>query len=396
LRRARVVFWKEVKDLSRDYKTLAYVVLLPLVALPGMALLSGGLYTAQTVTVGIIDMDGSEASKRFVEGLAGYLRGAGLGANVVVVVGEPGDFTVVVREGFGDAVSSIDGTGFIEVSYVPGSPLAEVLESAVRSYVASFERRLVEARVQALSGLAGVEVDVEGLLDPVEVYVGFRAPTGEPVGGEARVAAFSARIIAFSLFFVVNPAIVFMSDAVVGERERRSLERLLSSPAKPSEILAGKMAASMLLSLAAAVADSVAIVVFFVLSGTRVEVGALMAAAWAVSTMLLVALTSALVAAVSAWSGSTRSAQSASFTIMMVALAVYFSSLVVDISSLPPWARAALLAIPFTHASLAIYSASFGDLGGLAAHLAAMAVFAALFAAAAVKVFKPERLVAFR
>ncbi len=396
MRRARVIFWKEVKDLSRDYRTLAYVVLLPLIALPGMAVLAGGLYTAQQVTVGVVDLDGTEISRAFVEGLVERLSAGVQGVALEVVVGGRGDFTIIVPEGFGEMVESLDGRTYVELSYVPGPPVFSSIESIVRSYVAQFERSVVEARVSALAEAAGLEVDEGGLLDPIQVRVTFLTPAGEPAGGEAGVVAFSARVIAFSLFFVVNPAVVFMSDAVVGERERRSIERLLSAPATPLEVLAGKMAASMLLSLAAAVADSVAIVAFFVLSGTSVEVGAYLAAAWALSTLALVAFTSALVAALSAWSGSLRSAQSTSFAVLMAALAVYFSSLVVDFDSLPAWARAVLLAVPFTHASLAVFRASYGDLAGMALHLAVLLAFTLIAVVAARRMFTPERLVAFK
>ena len=208
--------------------------------------------------------------------------------------------------------------------------------------------------------------------------------------------AFSARIIAFSLFFVVNPAVVFMSDAVVGEKERRSLERLLVTPASTRGVLAGKLAASLLLSLAAAIADSIGIIAFFILSGASFEVGLGLAATWAASTILLVAFTSGLVAALSAWSGSLRSAQSSSFAVLMIALAVYFSSLIVDFESLPGWAQAVLLAVPYTHASIAVFNASFGDVSGIILHLGILVAFTILSFIAAIKMFEPEKLVAFK
>ena len=396
MRKSRIILWKEIKDLSRDYKTLVYVVFMPLIALPGMAILSGGLYTAQEVTVGVIDMDRSGESRLFVRGLVEYLSSRGFGANVKIVEGVRGDFTIIVEQGFGEAVRMLDGTATVTLLYVPGSPLFQSIESTVRSYIAAFERAIVENRIEDLASRAGVEVDPQLLLDPVKVEVGFRSPAGEPVGREAGALAFSSKIIAFSLFFVVNPAIVFMSDAIVGEKERRSLERLLVAPASRVEILVGKMAASMMLGLAAAAADSVAIVGFFILSGTPVNVSIMVIAAWIASTFLLVVLTSSLVAIISSRSGSLRSAQAGSFTVMMVALAIYFSSLVVDVDSLPGWVKSAMLAIPFTHASLAIYRASFQDIESMALHLAALAAFSIIFILLALKSFESERLVAYR
>ena len=163
----RTVFWKEVKDLSRDYRTIAYVVLLPLVALPGMALLSGGLYTAQVVTVGILDEDGSGLSNTFVNGLASYIAKSVQGATVEVVIGGRGDFTVIVPQGFGESLSELDGRTYLTLSYSPGPPIFSAIESAVRSYALAFERVVVENRVSSLANAAGVEVDVASLLDPI-------------------------------------------------------------------------------------------------------------------------------------------------------------------------------------------------------------------------------------
>ncbi|WP_062662618.1 hypothetical protein [Aeropyrum camini] len=72
----KTILWKELLDLSRDYKTLAYVVVLPLVALPGLALFSGGLYSAQSIDVYIVDADAPNSRACSPRVFPGIWRGA--------------------------------------------------------------------------------------------------------------------------------------------------------------------------------------------------------------------------------------------------------------------------------------------------------------------------------
>ncbi|WP_062662616.1 ABC transporter permease [Aeropyrum camini] len=263
----------------------------------------------------------------------------------------------------------------------------------MEGYTSQFERAVVESRVSRLADAAGVEVDVDNLLDPLEVereYIGFG---GGAAGARGEAVAMSARVVAFSLFFVVNPAIVFVSDSIVGERERRTLEKLLLTGASRLEILAGKMAAAAALGLAAAAADSLALVAFFALSGFGLLLTPLLVVSWAASSTLLVVLTAGITAFISARSETIRSAQSGSFIVLMIALAIYFSALVVDYSRLPFWISIALQAIPFTHASLAVIKASVGDLMATTLHMTVLAGFTALFIAAAAREFSSERII---
>ncbi|MCE4604596.1 MAG: ABC transporter permease subunit [Aeropyrum sp.] len=399
----RAILWKELLDLSRDYKTLAYVILLPLLALPGLAVFAGGLYSTQSVVVYIVDEDGSGVSRAFVEGLAEFLgRGVG-GVSVEVrmagsLEGVPvTSVAIVVPQGFGSSLESIDGRAEVRVLVLPGSPAADRVVSAVNSYVFRFERALVEHRIGVLAERAGLAVDAPGFLDPLSVRREFWIVGGPGGGGAvAEEVALSARVVAFSLFFVVNPAIVFVSDSIVGERERKTLEKLLLTRATRLEVLTGKILATTVLGVAAAAADSIALVSFFALSGYGLALSPLLVLVWALSAILLVLLTAGISAVISVRSETIRSAQSGSFLVLMVALAIYFSSLAVDFTALPRSVLIALQVIPFTHASLAVFSAVYGDLGDVALHLAVLALSAALFLLVAARSFSGERVVMFR
>jgi len=397
----RAIFWKEVLDLSRDYKTIAYVVLMPLLILPAVALFVGGLYSAQTITVTVVDLDGGEGARVFIEYLRGALEGLP-GVNVELRIAasleeaQGSHVVVVIPPGFTEALASLDGSAVIEVSRQAGVVAAEEVVQAVVRAASILESRIVELRVEELASLAGVDVDPRGLLNPVEVRFAYHTAGGAPAGSEAPAAALTARILIFSLFFVVNPALVFMSDAIVGERERRTIEKLLLAPVTLRDILLGKAAASVVLSTAAAVADSIALILFFAISGVSVALAAPVLASWLASIVLLVFTTTSLAAVVAARSESVRSAQAGSALLMIIAIIVFSSALAVDYASLPATVQAALQVIPFTHAALSIYYAAIGEQARAALHIAVQAALSLALAAAAARLIDEEKLVTIR
>jgi ABC-2 type transport system permease protein len=397
-RKSRIVFWKEVRDLSRDYRTIVSVVLLPLIGLPGLALLTGALLTAQQVEVAIIVNDTSAWG--FGESLAGdiktVLARTGLQVGVSLYSGWPNasvDVVVLIPSGFYQNLTRIDGTGLIIVSSLIGSQASEIAVNNIIALINGKSRSIVAERVSKLSEKAGLDVDPSGVLNPIRVQKGFHRATGAPATGEEASVAFSARILEFSLFFVVNPAVVFVSDSIVGERERRTIERLLVSPLSRRQLLVGKMLDSTVLGLMAAAADGAGILLFFLLAGISFALSTVIIGVWLASVILLILTTSAIVSIIASRSESIRSAQNLSFLVILGAMAIYFSSLMVDLTKLPGSVSLAMQAIPFTHAALTIHYYALGDLASVARHFAIMVVYwlALLFVAA--RTFNTERLI---
>ncbi len=397
----RVVLWKELIDLSRDYKTIAYVVLMPLIILPAVALFIGGLYSVQTIRVAVVDLDGGEGAEVFISYLEEELDGlAGVRVELLVAgsleEAQGSHVVIVIPEGFTEALASLDGVAVLEVSRQAVVVAAEQAVQAVLRAASRLESQVAVLRVEELAVLAGVEVDPRGLLNPLEVKFAYHTAGGAPAGAEAPAAAVTARILIFSLFFVVNPALVFMSDAIVGERERRTIEKLLLAPASLRDILLGKAAASVVLSTGAAVADSIALVAFFAISGVGLTLAAPVLASWLASVVLLVFMTTAMAAVVAARSESIRSAQAGSALLMIIAIIVFSSALAVDYASLPTPVQALLQVIPFTHAALAVYYAALGDILRSVIHVAIQALLSAALALAAARLVDEEKLVLVR
>ncbi len=397
----RVILWKELLDLWRDRKTLVSVVLLPMVGLPGLALLTGILVSVQMVSVAIIVED--PGAYTFAEWLADELSRAiearGMPVEVSLFNGSQAqagyDLVVVVPRGFSANLSSLDRPAFLVASASLGQG-GEAALSALREVVGRASYQVAVVRVEHLAGMAGVTVDPGSVLNPVRVTTGYHTPAGAPATTEEAQVAFTARLLEFALFFVVNPTVVYMTDSIVGERERRTIEKLLMAPVGRREILAGKMAAAAVLGFAASAVDSLGIVLFFLLSGTPVEVTLGLGLAWLASAVVVIFVTAAMVAIVAARSESIRTAQNVSFLLVMAALTVYFAALFVDLARLPSAVSLVLQLVPFTHAALVVHYYALGLPWTSLVHLAVLVLFFVLFLALAVRVFDGERLVSAR
>ena len=396
----RVVVWRELLDLWRDKRTLVSVVLLPIVGLPGLALLTGLLASAQSVTVLVVVED--PVADEFASQLASMIkqRVQAMGSRCEVKVSSrtvPGDYDllVVVPRGFSANLSSLDGRAVLLVSRGLGQA-ADIAYRALLDSIRELSSRIVVSRIDRLASLAGIRVDPGGLLNPIVVRESFHAAGGAPATGAQARAAYTARILEFAMFFVVNPAIVYVSDSIIGERERRTLERLLATPLPRRTLLAGKMLAATILGLASSLVDAAGVLAFFQLSGLALNATLGLALAWASAAALVIMATAALAALVSSLSPSVRSAQNTSLLIVMAALSVYFASLAVDLSRLPPYASIPLQLLPFTHAALAVHLYALGDPLGFLLHLGILGAYALALLYAAARVFEAERIVLFR
>lgn len=397
----KIVLWKELLDLSRDYKTLAAVILLPLVSLPSLALLAGFLAASQTSSVAILVEDGDALSlaaelSELVRVKAGRL---GVQVNVTLYVNSSSsvaDVMVVVPRGFYRNITSVDGQAVVFVSKLVGSPASDIAYRAVLEALYDISVSIVDERVRRLAEIAGVTVNPESLRNPILVATGYHLAGGAPAGEAQAEVAMTARILQFSLFFVAYPAVIFMSDAIVGERERRTIEKLLVTPVSRGGMLAGKMVAATILGFLAAIADSFGLLVFFYLALGSLKLSPLVSLAWLTSTIMTIAITASATAIVASRSESVRSAQVMSSIIIMVAMAVYFSALLVDLSKLPYWISLVLQLIPFTHSALLVNQASIGDLDGVLQHFIALTLFLLISAYASVRSFNSERLILLR
>ena len=393
-----------MKDLSRDYRTLVAVVVLPLIGLPGLALLTGVLVTSQTISLAIVVEDPFMAQNAdlLVDAVNSSLQLYGVAANISLYTNlsevKPGetDVLVYIPNGFYNNLSKIDGQARVIVSILIGSQASELARQAFETTFSLLSQNIVRDRVLKLSDMASVEINPESLLNPIVVQRGFHKVTGAPATGVEASVAQAARILEFSLFFVVNPTVVFMTDSIVGEKERKTIEKLLMAPISRRSLLLGKLAASGILGLLSAIADGIGIIAFFQISGTEFTLSPTIIIVWFAAVVLLVLTTAPLIVFIASRSESVRAAQNASFLVVMIALAIYFSTLMVDLSKLPGPLSLALSLVPFTHAALMIHNYALGEVEAALLNATLMAGYWILLTLIAARSFSTEKLVMYK
>ncbi|MCY1070860.1 ABC transporter permease subunit [Nannocystis sp. RBIL2] len=234
---AWVVFRKELRDTLRDRRTLVAMVVVPLLLFPllmvGMAKFSQSRAAEardKTLAVAVADTEASS-------GLAEFLR-----QEPGLEISEVQDVTALperVRTEELDAAIVIPaGYGALLASYYP-APLQllhkssddfDIPRTRLEQALGRFEQKLLDERLRSF----GVEPRV---LDPLDIQrtdvVSSRELFGKLLGG-----LLPYMFIIFCFTGGMYPAI----DLAAGEKERGTLETLLSSPASRLQIALGKFA----------------------------------------------------------------------------------------------------------------------------------------------------------
>ncbi|MFZ6181515.1 ABC transporter permease [Nannocystis pusilla] len=234
---AWVVFRKELRDTLRDRRTLVAMVVVPLLLFPllmvGMAKFSQSRAAEardKTLAVAVADAEASS-------GLADYLRHEpGLEISEVQDVTalpervrtEELDAAIVVPAGYGAAVAAHQPAP-LQLLHKSSDDF-DIPRTRLEQALGRFEQKLLDERLRGL----GIE---PRSIDPLDIQrtdvVSSRELFGKLLGG-----LLPYMFIIFCFTGGMYPAI----DLAAGEKERGTLETLLSSPASRLQIAFGKFA----------------------------------------------------------------------------------------------------------------------------------------------------------
>lgn len=245
------VMRKELRDLSRDRRTLLMTLLLGPLLYPililGMSKLAETRVKTQIDQPLDIPMIGREHAPNLVE----FLASQGLNA-----VDPPADMTAAIRSQKIDVALEIRAD--FAQNWAQGKPaLVEIIKDSTRR-----DADIPSARLQAaLSGYSqqvgalrlfarGIDAQVARPLD---------IATRDQATAEARRGMVLSMLLPVLLTITsfLGGAYLIM-DATAGERERQSLEPLLATPASRSAIVSGKIAAACMVGMASLVLTLVA------------------------------------------------------------------------------------------------------------------------------------------
>lgn len=251
MRGTLAVFRKEVIDALRDRRTLIAILISSVAMGPFILLLLSGLISSmeRQVESKTVLVSSLTASPRLVN----YLQRQNL-----LVEEAPPDFEQQIRSGTLERPVIEIEEGFDERLADGLRPKATVLtNSDHKAAVAGAQRaeRLLHGfeRETGLLGLAATGVSRD-LLQPIEVDdidLASRSPVG---------AQFTSMLPYFILMAVVYGALTAALDTTAGERERRSLEPLLMTPASSWALVLGKWGAVTAVAMAITVLSSLSFV----------------------------------------------------------------------------------------------------------------------------------------
>ncbi len=400
-----VVVWKELKDMLRDIRTLAAIAFLPLLILPLMSLTSIYAQGLQPGYVALINYDKTSGSvggvnitsEDILKEISEALEKNGL--HVIYGASANADATIIIKEGFAKNLTSLTERARLEIIKTLGSSKADQVENIVLNLINDLNFRLASLKVIELSGIAGLNVSVDSVLRPVEAQVSVVGVGGAPVSYEEAIKVYISRFLSFSLIFVTTPSTAYITDSVIGEKERKTLEALLSTPVPRHALIIGKVVSTSLIGLLTGFTNALGLLLFAYVPSLIYGInlfylipGSVMLAHF-IAIYFSVLSSLALVTPAVIRSGSYRAAQASSMIIISVATIVFFISLYVDIEQLSNVFKWLLYLIPYTHASLFIKFVALGMLREALTHLTILLLVIAGLMYVSIKLFNEERII---
>lgn len=258
--RIRAIAAKELKDALRDRRTILAMIVIPILILPVLMFLPTFLASPERNPVRIAVIQSDSTSDDFVATLAsGQIR--------IVRVDRNENMTKLIQNGdyelgmalppdFSRIFEGPDQTATITIFVDQSSARGAIALSLVQDTITKYSNKIVSERL-ARTGLP------PEALTPIETELRSVSVTG--MG-----AIFLAILLPLFLgIYAITGAMYFVMDTTAGEKERKTLEALLTMPATRTEIVLGKFLIAVLIALV-----SSALAILGMMSGAVLLLGA--------------------------------------------------------------------------------------------------------------------------
>ncbi|MBU7038734.1 MAG: ABC transporter permease [Theionarchaea archaeon] len=405
---------KEMKDLLRDPKIVVGMIVVPLVLFPAMgAMFRTGMKSVESeIQIGVMNQDTGHFSQELIRILednpgvklyqpqSSSLEGA-------IQEAQTNDVKVllVIPPGFSADVEDTTGAEIDMYAVVEGLGMSEVISSSrvdmiIQGINTQLSRTIISEKVP--------DTDPGNILQPITTR-GYTVVRGKTVNVPPAVIAGLVSSQSFIVPVVLMVMIMFVAQmaatSMATEKENKTLETLLTLPVSRLSILAGKMGGTAVVSLISAVAYIIGFSTYMsafqfgeVESALSLKdvglaitpVGFLMLGI-SIFMAVLAALSLSMVLAV--FTQDVRSAQSlVSFTIMPLV----FPSMIfifADMNSLPVALRYVLLALPFSHPTIAASALALKNYAIVLGGIVYLGVFTLVVLLIAAHMFNTERVV---
>ena len=243
-RAALVVFWKEVMDNLRDRRSvgtaLLYAVMGPLVLIPMLGFV-GRAFDHGDAKLLVIPVQGAEHAP----GLVDYLR-----EKNIEVRPAPADPAQAVRDLTHDVILIVPAA--YEADFRAGKPATvRIVTDHSRSTAAGEIRRVSRALEMYGRTVGALRLIARGV-NP-SVVSALAIELDDVATPESEGALLLASVPMFLLMALFVGGVYVAVDVTAGERERGSLEPLMSNPLTATQMVTGKLGAVVVFALAALV-----------------------------------------------------------------------------------------------------------------------------------------------
>ena len=260
-----IVFRKELLDILRDRRTVIFMILMPLIMMPALiwlmsqfTLSSAKGIAEQNSRVAIVGAEDApelvafltgEEKQRFeppvdsefdifmVEGNSGVNsfidvtiepEGTEEGALNDRVKGKDLDAVLVVPPGFESQLAGGENNLSVRINYVSTNERSEKAFERLRKSLGTYHRRVVDRR------LAGASL-APAAIEP------FETSRQDLASGQEKAGELFGRMLPYLIILMTMQGAMFPAISLAaGEKEQKTLETLLSSPASRMELVTGK------------------------------------------------------------------------------------------------------------------------------------------------------------
>jgi len=413
---------KEIKELVRDPKILFGVVLMPLLLFPVMG--SAIQVSTQSVeraivtsTFAVYTDDSGVVTSTMLDYLktnrtVSVIQADNLDQALLQFQGTTSGAMIYIPSGFSDNVTTGVKGKMIIYGNIKNMNIAETQSTnVVGTLVNIYSYYYSIARIGSLLQAAGEVASPDAIRTPIAIdYQSIIKGNVLNISPDAIISVVMNQSIMLPIMIMVMVmfAIQMAATSIALEKEQKTLETLMTLPVGRLTILGGKLAGSIVIAVAGAIAYMIGFgyymgsaMSFAQLS--TVNLGGAGIGIQPVGYVLLginifVTLVSALAMAISlaVFTDNVRSAQSLTgilvVPIILPAIILMFS----DIDMLPQTFQWLMLAIPYTHSILASKAAFMGDYWIVLRSIAYISVFTIVVLYIAAKIFSTERIITAR
>ena len=350
----KTVFFKELKDLFRDKKTVLVGIILPLVIFPvifgimGKSIDSEKKKVTDNLKISIQDNKNSDIGK-FIKSQKGTavvesseLRKDVMDGKIYLGIIIPDDCEAKMMAG---------EQGDMKLIYDNSSSSSELALNMVKSSLEAYSKEVVKQRLQA----KGIDIKI---LSPINMQEEVAVKEKESSGRAKLMLSFMLPL--FLLIYAMSSPMAAAVDLGAGEKERGTLEPLLTTQVNRIQLLFGKLFAITVMGLLGTIASIIGLIISFKVGGAAMGGGSGSSAQFLISnkalaligitTLLLIMMAGALELAISIYARSFKEAQTYLSPVMIVSFIPAYGTYMMDVKTV----STALFNVPLVNAALVL------------------------------------------